>query len=202
MVNIRVSLSTDSSWRNWGSERQHDFVQLSITHLSLTPKPILCGCVHVYVCMHAHTCVLYTCTSIYLHVEARGHCQMSSLSLPIFFSWGQNISLSVGTGWEPARRRESLAYVPLSMPTMGLQAPWFLWVLGIRTLILVFEQQALLPTEPSPQRPQTYFNLLVAKNTQSDCTDYAPSVPLRQFSHLFLCRSSHMDHVEHCYCAE
>lgn len=48
---------------------------------------------------------------------------------------------------------------------------------------------------------QTYFNLLAAKNTQSDCTDYARSVPLRQFSHLFLGRSSHTDHAEHCYCA-
>lgn len=59
MVNICVSLSTDSSWRNWGSERQHDFIQLSITHLSLTPKPILCVCVHVCVCACAHMCVIY-----------------------------------------------------------------------------------------------------------------------------------------------
>ena len=201
MVNICVCLSTDSSWRNWGSERQHDLIQLSITCLSLIPTPILCVCVHVCVCVHAHTCVWYTCTSIYLHVKARGHCQMSSLSLPIFFSWGQNFSLNVGTGWEPAHCRESLAYVPRSMPTLGLQAPWFLWVLGIRTQILVFEQQALLPIEPSPQRPQTYFNLLAVKDTQSDCTDYVRSIPLRQFSRLFLGRSSHTDHVEHCYCA-
>ena len=59
MVNICVCLSTDSSWRNWGSERQHDLIQLSITCLSLTPTPVLCVCMHECVCACAHMCVIY-----------------------------------------------------------------------------------------------------------------------------------------------
>jgi hypothetical protein len=99
-------------------------------------------CERVY--MHVCVCVWP------LHTRRAEECAECPVLTLCLLPLRQGLSPSLELGWQPGIPRNPLASTEHRVTGVSLAIPNFiLWVLGLRTHILTFVQQALLPTEPS-----------------------------------------------------
>lgn len=158
----------------------------------------MCACMCVCVC--THVCDIHVLLSMCMwKPEDNAKCPLSPC--PSFSLENRTSHWMWRQGGNQQAEENLLPVSPSPYQHWGYRhpGPYDFWGSELRSLFMNGRHCCPLSISSASQ---TYSKLLAAKNPQSDCTDYGRSVLLSQFSHLFLGRSSHTDHAEHCYCAE